>query len=535
MSIVIDSLKLSRKILLICSVIALLIFVHPDAAAQSQTEIPADVSLLSVRFDPQQQAYLVDVVVPHPEVFTRIDLILWNQEGHEISRQALDQIIHNQTINITAPEFSPGQTYSLEVYGYGLDGALINSNSAGSALAQRDFVHVPNNAGVQLSRPLLTFNEDTNQLIITLDTNKSDAIFVYRTIIVDIASNTVVLNQLFEDLDNLPGSAKVAADVKDLPEGKFSIEIQALDTNSAPLASIDAQWENSRSAPTISPLVFNYIFETPELQVNFLLENGSSIDRYRMLLVDSQTNDVAVEHEITAEDAPPISIALDGVPAGEYRLSLDALSAEGGILTSVEGETSYQPPPPPGFLTRLSGGLLTNPFILLFIVFIILLVIFILFARWLWLKRSSGTPVLQAGGLQVPEFQSMALNQTILPDSKKDAPPVYDDSKPPPAITITINKYPDNSWQGKKINVTRYPFSIGRITSDLELGADTGISRRHAEIHISQGGVSIVDKRSSNGTFVNGERITPETPFQLSSSVINMIDLGRNTRLDLEF
>jgi len=36
---------------------------------------------------------------------------------------------------------------------------------------------------------------------------------------------------------------------------------------------------------------------------------------------------------------------------------------------------------------------------------------------------------------------------------------------------------------------------------------DPGVSRRHAEIHTGSGRVRVVDLRSTNGTFVDGERV----------------------------
>jgi predicted component of type VI protein secretion system len=48
--------------------------------------------------------------------------------------------------------------------------------------------------------------------------------------------------------------------------------------------------------------------------------------------------------------------------------------------------------------------------------------------------------------------------------------------------------------------------TIGREGCDITLG-DPDVSRRHAEIQISNGDIAISDLGSTNGTFVNGERI----------------------------
>lgn len=54
---------------------------------------------------------------------------------------------------------------------------------------------------------------------------------------------------------------------------------------------------------------------------------------------------------------------------------------------------------------------------------------------------------------------------------------------------------------------------------DIDLGAcngmELGVSRRHAALVEYQGLVHLVDLNSSNGTFINGERLRAETPYPL--------------------
>src|ERR1051325_11142464 len=55
------------------------------------------------------------------------------------------------------------------------------------------------------------------------------------------------------------------------------------------------------------------------------------------------------------------------------------------------------------------------------------------------------------------------------------------------------------------------PMLVGRApTCDVPV-FDPTISRRHAELSLVPGGVEIVDLGSSNGTFVNGDRVTKAT------------------------
>ncbi|HDT11682.1 MAG TPA: FHA domain-containing protein [bacterium] len=69
--------------------------------------------------------------------------------------------------------------------------------------------------------------------------------------------------------------------------------------------------------------------------------------------------------------------------------------------------------------------------------------------------------------------------------------------------------------------------SIGRdISSDVAI-VDSKVSRHHAVITCKKGKVFIEDSNSTNGTFINEERINPETPFELSEGM--EISIGDST------
>jgi signal transduction histidine kinase/pSer/pThr/pTyr-binding forkhead associated (FHA) protein len=64
------------------------------------------------------------------------------------------------------------------------------------------------------------------------------------------------------------------------------------------------------------------------------------------------------------------------------------------------------------------------------------------------------------------------------------------------------------SEPGKRFTVDRPTVRVGRDSSnDIRL-LDHEVSRQHAELRESDGGYDIIDLNSSNGTFVNGRRIT---------------------------
>ncbi len=74
------------------------------------------------------------------------------------------------------------------------------------------------------------------------------------------------------------------------------------------------------------------------------------------------------------------------------------------------------------------------------------------------------------------------------------------------------------------------------IFPDLDLTADGGleggVSRRHAKIHRHENRFFIEDVGSANGTFLNGQRLTPYLPHPLQSG--DEIQLGK-LKLVIEF
>lgn len=57
--------------------------------------------------------------------------------------------------------------------------------------------------------------------------------------------------------------------------------------------------------------------------------------------------------------------------------------------------------------------------------------------------------------------------------------------------------------------------TVGRLNADVLL-ADPSVSRSHARILVQNGSVTVEDVGSTNGTFVNGQKLTPQVPVPLT-------------------
>jgi pSer/pThr/pTyr-binding forkhead associated (FHA) protein len=67
----------------------------------------------------------------------------------------------------------------------------------------------------------------------------------------------------------------------------------------------------------------------------------------------------------------------------------------------------------------------------------------------------------------------------------------------------------------KPVELNRSRVTIGRDKSNSMVLTDEGISGFHAEIHMDEGNIFIMDLNSTNGTKVNGEKITTRLPVEV--------------------
>jgi pSer/pThr/pTyr-binding forkhead associated (FHA) protein len=75
--------------------------------------------------------------------------------------------------------------------------------------------------------------------------------------------------------------------------------------------------------------------------------------------------------------------------------------------------------------------------------------------------------------------------------------------------------------EGQRYSVNADSIVLGRSSEADIVVDDTGVSRRHLEIRRSQGRVYAVDLGSTNGSYVNGERVNGSAEL-LDGSTITM-------------
>ncbi|HET59734.1 MAG TPA: FHA domain-containing protein, partial [Chloroflexi bacterium] len=78
---------------------------------------------------------------------------------------------------------------------------------------------------------------------------------------------------------------------------------------------------------------------------------------------------------------------------------------------------------------------------------------------------------------------------------------------------ILVYRKEGTDWQRRPLPPGKY--SIGRSAqADIQFDAPN-LSRLHVEVTVDEDGVQVVDLNSSNGSFLNGEKLTPQQAYQV--------------------
>jgi FhaA, N-terminal domain/FHA domain len=112
-------------------------------------------------------------------------------------------------------------------------------------------------------------------------------------------------------------------------------------------------------------------------------------------------------------------------------------------------------------------------------------------------------------------FPSSPYAPTPYAGSSQPAPAPWESAPAPTPGSPYAARQPERPQQaplveidGRRIPLSR-PVSVVGRAGDVDLPLDdAGVSRRHAEIHVTDAGARVVDLGSTNGTFVDGERVT---------------------------
>ncbi len=147
--------------------------------------------------------------------------------------------------------------------------------------------------------------------------------------------------------------------------------------------------------------------------------------------------------------------------------------------------------------------------------------------RWVKANPTQVDQVLKKAGIEIPKDGAGA------PPDDPDAPdPIVATAAPKPPSQIILSSDPGLVSSAAAVFTPRFVDELGRAMelpdgihqvtrepgSPLSV-SDPSISRAHARVSVQNGTVSVFDEGSTNGTFVNGNRIDAETQLRAGDTV----------------
>jgi hypothetical protein len=319
-----------------------------------------------------------------------------------------------------------------------------------------------------------------------------------------------------------------------------------------------------------------------DLVLSVKTTNSQLIGGFDGWLVDETTNTKAPGSDFTgsAEDAAAgrlvIPLSQSKIPDGKYTVIARVLGKEGQVYTTVQFPGVVYQAKRQNVFQLLTAALIAAPVILFTVVAIILGVVGFMMYSSRREKSLTGTPVLQGRlggklgdgkrvGSSIPvadEEPIPARRPGATPLPPVSAPQVSRQATAPATATpplpdatmiaggnaqatmmaipvaksqpsLSILQSPPELALGSKIPLQPLPFVVGRVEGSLLL-KEPNISRRHAEISFDAARqvYFITDLNSSNGTFVNGQRIPVGQPVQLINGAV--INFGPNVSVRFE-
>ncbi len=303
-------------------------------------------------------------------------------------------------------------------------------------------------------------------------------------------------------------------------------------------------------AAVIPEIRFNPSTQEFEIQLNIANFKLQDISSYTVRIEDANKLVVRRVEQSGSLENPLKVKAIDDrtgqeLAEGQYNIVVE-LNVNGQPTSFQAVKEIKKPAPPtptpmPGLVDQIGGAIKESP-IAAIIFGIVVIALFVLI--FLWLRRRGGNRFNYEPDYVKPQKPAPSRGGVPAPDSGKPALEIVDGGTQieiPMESTIrdkggSLKLTQSSSDQlGRTWNFTssEMPYRIGRGgTADFPVKVDLkdpGVSSVHATLQFSNGQYWIIDEGSTNGTFINGDRLKPAQR--------RLLENGQNIRLgaNIEF
>lgn len=286
----------------------------------------------------------------------------------------------------------------------------------------------------------------------------------------------------------------------------------------------------------------NAEYVTQQLIIDLEVSNLNLVKTYDGFVVDEASGQRIHDFGPTGFTNPRIQEVLpeaiqNATIPKTYRVTVYLNTSDNQRLETVYDRFSPIPPEPPSQVDRIVSALKEYPLFLIAIVVIPLAVV-----AWLVLKNRSEKqklpppvrPPIDRTYVYLPPSHTATADDLLFDDqpvqSESTLVSVEDELITIPQLHIKIVKTPGVPTKQQEV-VQKFPFLVGRQGCDFDIPGDGKISRQHLRFTQKGKRVFVQDLDSTNGTFVDGEKLEPSRSRQITGK--HRVFLGLQTELEL--
>jgi len=463
----------------------------------SNTDYPGPPSPVSAQLDglfflPQNQSYDLQLSLTSPELVQYVKVSLWDEKGGSKTAEfVFENPADHNTFNFPSDQLTIGRDYEIRIIAVSKSDntpfAIITNDNKPATEMVHSFTFDPSAVLPQVK--ILSVVQQENDLQVNIETTNTALVNGFDGWLVDEGTKTVVANSNFNNakFDSSTGSILLPLEANKIADGTYTIVVRALGNQNQVYST--QQYEGIVYKATRQTIIQKIVQALIASPLYLFIIVGIILVVVAFFMINSM-------REKSLSGTPVMQGRLGSkVKGNKKQRGTSALASDEPYLNRNNANAAASQnnaPHPSQKVVRPTPQAVVTP-----------------------------TPVSAPTPRPVPTPQSIPVIPQNMQDNTVVGFPGNSDSTivgyDKPVMPVLIFDLPVGAL-GNRVPINQFPFSIGRKDTTLVLN-DVSVSRMHGQISIdpNSGGFVFTDLNSSNGSFVNGVKLTPNQPIVIQS------------------
>ncbi|MEI6290753.1 MAG: FHA domain-containing protein [Chloroflexota bacterium] len=451
-----------------------------------------------LQFKPQDLTYDIQLSSTSPEMVDYVKVEVWDVKGgNKISEKQFTNVVQNNTFNIPTDQLVVGRDYELRMTAVSkLDQTRFPWAALDDGKKVQELVHpfVFDPTTTLPSLEIQSVSQQNNDLVLAVKTSNTSLIGGYDGWLVDEVTNTQVPNSNFVIplSSSTGGSLTIPLSKLKIPDGKYTAVVRVLGKDSQVYSTAEyKEITYAAKLPNFGQLIYAALIAAPLLVFLIVL---IILGLVGFLMINSN-------REKSLTGTPVLQGRLGGsLPKGQSQAPYIPIASEEPIPDRpVQPAAQPRASVPPVQAAPVQPRPAAQPV--------------------------QAAPVQPRPAAQAPAADAGSTIIAPLPAAENSSATLISSVAAMPRAMLSLAAPAGLQGVQQQTLITQFPFLLGRTEGSL-LIVEGNVSRKHAQItyNPANGVFSITDLNSSNGTFVNGQKITSGQSVILQNG--SLIGLG---------